>query len=197
MRSSDYIPWRTVFLIVATRALHLLTLRFCLVVYSFMHVRFGSWISPLVLVEAARDWRKRIIINTRVRIEPNVLIKFHDREVGFGFLKVGSNVFIGRGTVLDVFDNIEIGSDTMIGSRCYIVSQNHGISAGKGLMREQPMAGNAVVIEGDVWLGSHVVILPGVRIGHGSVVGAGSVVTKSIPEGEVWGGVPARYIRKR
>lgn len=47
------------------------------------------------------------------------------------------------------------------------------------------------------WIGTGAIILQGVRIGDGAVVAAGAVVTKDVPEYEVWGGVPARYIRKR
>jgi len=54
-----------------------------------------------------------------------------------------------------------------------------------------------VVIGRDVWIGCHVVVLPGVTIGDHAVVAAGAVVTKSIPSGEMWGGVPAKKIGER
>ena len=54
-----------------------------------------------------------------------------------------------------------------------------------------------VVIEKDVWLGANVMVLPGVRIGEGAVVGAGSVVTRSIPAMTMAAGNPARIIRER
>jgi galactoside O-acetyltransferase len=54
-----------------------------------------------------------------------------------------------------------------------------------------------VVIEDEVWIGSHVVILPGVRIGQGAVIGAGSVVSRSIPPNAIAYGVPARVMRMR
>ena len=54
-----------------------------------------------------------------------------------------------------------------------------------------------VVIEDDVWLGTHVVVLPGVTIGKGAIIGASSVVTKDIPAYEVWAGVPAKFIKRR
>ncbi len=52
-------------------------------------------------------------------------------------------------------------------------------------------------IEDHVWLGANVIVRQGVRIGEHAVVGAGSVVTKNIPPGEIWGGVPAKFIKKR
>ena len=54
-----------------------------------------------------------------------------------------------------------------------------------------------VLIEDDVWCGSNVVILKGVTIGHGSIVAAGAVVTKSFPPYSIIGGVPAKLIRMR
>jgi acetyltransferase-like isoleucine patch superfamily enzyme len=54
-----------------------------------------------------------------------------------------------------------------------------------------------VVIEDDVWAGAHVIILKGVTIGHGSIIAAGSVVTKSFPPYSIIGGVPARLIKMR
>ncbi len=53
------------------------------------------------------------------------------------------------------------------------------------------------VIEDEVWIGAHVVVLRGVRIGRGSVIAAGAVVTKDVPAMEIWGGVPARRLRAR
>ena len=55
----------------------------------------------------------------------------------------------------------------------------------------------AVIIEDYVWVGTRAMILPGVTLGHGAVVAAGAVVTKSIPAFEIWGGIPARKIGER
>jgi len=53
----------------------------------------------------------------------------------------------------------------------------------------------AVIIENNVFIGAHSTILKGVRIGENSIIGACSVVTKSIPRNEIWGGNPAKFIR--
>jgi len=53
-----------------------------------------------------------------------------------------------------------------------------------------------VVIGDDVWIGTRAILLPGVRVHSHSIVGAGSVVTKDIPAGEIWAGNPARFMRK-
>jgi acetyltransferase-like isoleucine patch superfamily enzyme len=65
-------------------------------------------------------------------------------------------------------------------------------------MREQPLTSRGdIVLEDDVWLGANVVVLDGVTIGRGAIVGAGAVVTQSIPPYAIAGGVPARVIRYR
>lgn len=56
---------------------------------------------------------------------------------------------------------------------------------------------NPIIIEDDVWIGTRVVILPGVKIGKGSVIGANSLVTKDVEPYSIMGGIPAKYIRKR
>ena len=54
-----------------------------------------------------------------------------------------------------------------------------------------------VIIEDDVWIGHRVIILPGVNIGKGSIIGAGSVVTRDVPQYAIVGGIPAKIIRYR
>jgi acetyltransferase-like isoleucine patch superfamily enzyme len=64
-------------------------------------------------------------------------------------------------------------------------------------MKDQPTYVAKVIIEDDVWIGANATILPGVRVGKGSVIGAGSVVTNDIPEYSIAVGIPARVISKR
>jgi acetyltransferase-like isoleucine patch superfamily enzyme len=107
----------------------------------------------------------------------------------------GANVFVGRNTYLGAWKPIWIGSDTLIGAYCYIISGNHRFAAPDLPVRMQGYEGEPITIGRNVWLGAHVIVLPGVTIGDHAVVGAGSVVTSSIPEAEIWAGVPARRIR--
>ena len=92
--------------------------------------------------------------------------------------------------------NISIGKDCLIAASCYLVDNVHGTDLGS-LIREQPMFTAPIVIGNDVWLGTGVVITKGVNIGDGAVVAAGSVVTKDIPPNTIFGGVPAKFIRRR
>jgi maltose O-acetyltransferase len=88
---------------------------------------------------------------------------------------------------------VKIGRHVMIGSHSAITSITHDYRRRdmfEGVLRE-------VVIEDEVWIGSHVVVLPGTRIGAGAVVGAGSVVTRDVPPAAVVAGAPARVIKTR
>ena len=86
----------------------------------------------------------------------------------------------------------------MMGTDVTVITRNHRHDRTdipmmeQGFEEEQP-----VVIGNDVWIGDRVVILPGVHIGSGSIIGAGAVVTKDIPDNAIAAGVPARVIRFR
>src|SRR5437879_6922977 len=107
----------------------------------------------------------------------------------------GANVFVGRNTYLGAWRRISIGSDTLIGAYCYIISGNHRFAAPDLPVRMQGYEGGPITIGRNVWFGAHIIVLPGVTVGDNAVIGAGSVVTSSIPEAEIWAGVPARRIR--
>ena len=108
---------------------------------------------------------------------------------------VGARVYVNRQTMIDAGGRIEIGEDAMIGPFCYITDHDHtagpGLSPGAG-----PLISRPTRIGARCWLGAHVTVLKGVAIGEGSIVGAGSVVTKSLPAGVVAVGNPARVLRK-
>ncbi len=108
---------------------------------------------------------------------------------------IGDNVYINRHTILDVDELLEIGDETMIGPGCYLTDHDHAF-----IKDTAPGAGPLIVeptrIGKRCWLGAHVTVLKGVTIGDGTVVGAGSVVTKSLPAGVVAVGVPAKIVRE-
>lgn len=112
-------------------------------------------------------------------------------------LTLEPNVYIGRNTFIGVFQPITIGEGVQIGAYSYIISANHRYERRDIPIRQQGFVGEPIVIEEDAWIGTHVVVLPGVTIGKGAIVAAGSVVTKSIPHYEIWGGVPAKFIKAR
>lgn len=108
-------------------------------------------------------------------------------------VNVGKNTHIGGGNLFDSIrpDLITIGDNTTISVRCVIVS--HFV---KQKLGRREWFFDEVVIGKNVYLGANVVICHPVHIGDNSAVAAGAIVTKNIPEGELWGGVPARFIKK-
>lgn len=112
---------------------------------------------------------------------------------------------VGEGTYIGELNNIRAGGGFIhIGKHCLlsqcisIIASNHQTYS-DFLIMEQPWDTEKtnVVIEDDVWIGVNSVILPGVTIGKGAVIGAGSVVTKSVPKYAVIAGNPARIIKYR
>lgn len=114
----------------------------------------------------------------------------------------GSRISIGDhsgiGIDAQLSGEITLGNHVMMGPEVMIYTYGHRHDALQIPMVEQ---GNTesrpVVIGNDVWIGARAIILPGVHIGDGSIVGAGSVVTKDVPPYAVVGGNPARLIRMR
>lgn len=110
----------------------------------------------------------------------------------------GANIAIGDRTVvnyqasLDGRFKIDIGQDCSISSEACILSLSHELDS-----PDFSPKGGAVRIEDRVWIGTRAIILPGVHLGEGCVVGAGSVVTRSFPPYSVVAGVPARMIKMR
>jgi len=109
-------------------------------------------------------------------------------------LEIGDNVSIGMYVYMWSEGGIKIGNRVMIGSHVQISSATHEYN--KEIMRNTHVT-KPVLIEDDVWIGTHAVILPGVTIGHGAVVGANSVVTKNIEPMSVVMGSPARLYKYR
>jgi acetyltransferase-like isoleucine patch superfamily enzyme len=115
-----------------------------------------------------------------------------------GSITIGDNVYIQPGCQFSAYKGIiRIGSDVQIAPRCAFYPYDHGFSLGN-LISKQPLeTKGGIIIDDDAWLGYGVIVLDGVRIGKGAVVGAGSVVTRDIPDDSIAAGVPARVIGQR
>lgn len=133
-----------------------------------------------------------LIIGNRVRMEARVV----PIELGVGegaTLEIGASTFINYGTSIGATLSVRIGPNCNIGTYVTIIDNDfHRLEPELRLLRP-PSA--PVIIEENVWLGARVIVLPGVTIGTGSVIGAGSVVARSIPSRSLAVGVPARVIR--
>lgn len=115
----------------------------------------------------------------------------------FGRLVIGDRVVIGsHANIRASGGEIHIGHDCLIAQQVSLIASGHTLCT-QGLYRDAPWdtTKTGVFIDENVWIGAGVTVLPGCTIGRNAVVGAGSVVTKSIPANEVWAGIPAKYLR--
>lgn len=111
-------------------------------------------------------------------------------------VKIGNDVYIGRGVFIYAGDKVSIGNGVLIANCCTLLTRNHNVSR-KAPIFTQGFSYSPITIEDDVWLGTRVTILPGVHIGKGAVIGAGAVVTKNVAPYTIVGGVPAKEISVR
>lgn len=110
-------------------------------------------------------------------------------------LEIGDDTTIGTFVHMWCLGGISIGNRVMIGSHTAITSLTHDYTQKD--MRFAPVVRKPVVIEDDVWIGTHCVVMPGVTIGQGAVIGANSVVTKDVEPYAIAYGNPAKLQKYR
>jgi acetyltransferase-like isoleucine patch superfamily enzyme len=109
---------------------------------------------------------------------------------------IGDRVLIGKGSGIVGHDTVEIGDDVFTGHHVYITDANHGYEDTSSPIGKQFAAPRPVRVGSGSWLGHGTVVLPGADIGRNVAVGAGSVVTGTLPDFSVAVGNPARVIRR-
>lgn len=112
-------------------------------------------------------------------------------------LSCGRQVSIGRGCQLTCTEGIALGDDVLLGPGVLLVSNNHEWTDPDRHIRDQGLRGAPIAIGDDVWIGANAVVLPGVSIGAGAVVAAGSVVRDDVAPNAVVAGAPARVVSWR
>ena len=143
--------------------------------------------------------RQGIIFGEKVSIGRFAMIRpsgYYGREIGEG-LRMGNNSNIGAYCYIGCSGKIEIGNNVLMGPRVSILAENHNFSDTEQPMKRQGVTREPIVVEDDCWIASGSIILAGVTIGKGSIVAAGSVVTKDVPPYSIVAGSPARIIRNR
>lgn len=118
-------------------------------------------------------------------------------------LRIGLNCQIGDYVHIASGESVTIGNNCLLASKIYISDISHGVYSGAGthsspseLARDRILHTSPVSIGDNVWIGESVSILPGVQIGDNCIIGANSVVNKSIPDNCIAVGAPARIIKK-
>lgn len=113
-------------------------------------------------------------------------------------IKIGDNTRF-HGSCIHAYGSIEIGKNCLIAANCQIIDSNgHDASFPEVDDRINTIGGmpKPIIIEDSVWLATGVIVLPGVRIGRGSIISANSVVNKDVPPMVIAGGNPIRVIKK-
>ena len=112
-------------------------------------------------------------------------------------LVLGDDVDLALGVLITTSGGVIIGDRTLIGYRAQIISANHRVPEARGRIFGSGHERAPVVIGEDVWIGGNSMIMPGVTVGDGAVVAAGSVVTADVEPFAIVGGVPAKKIKDR
>lgn len=107
-------------------------------------------------------------------------------------IRIGDNSFINHQTMIR--EDVEIGKNVSIAYRVLIISDSHII--GNANRRAARKYSKKITIENGVWIGANAIILPGVTIGEGTIIGAGSVVTKDCSSNSLYVGTPAKFVKK-
>jgi len=135
----------------------------------------------------------KLTVGERNTLYPQVVIRLRE-----GWLETGRDVSFGPGVkIYETRAGLLIGDHCMLAAGVCISGVQHGLEDLSRPMRQQAVLALPVVLEEDVWIGMNAVIQPGVTIGAHSVIGSGSVVTRSIPPWSIAHGVPCRVQRSR
>jgi acetyltransferase-like isoleucine patch superfamily enzyme len=127
---------------------------------------------------AHKVWKKPLIEHGKLT-KYNYIVQYPEN------LKLGKNFDIGTFTYINAQYGIEISDDVQIGSHCSLYS-NSTIDSKKG----------KIILKKNCKIGTHSTIMPNISIGENSLIAAYSFVTKNIPDNEIWGGIPANFIKK-
>ena len=114
-----------------------------------------------------------------------------------GYVTIGERAWLGPYCLIYGNGGVDIGADVLVAAHTSINTVSHVAERSDIPMNEQGISCDPIVIEDDVWIGLNCTILQGTRIGRGSIIGAGAVVTRDIPPGSIAVGTPARVVRQR
>ena len=139
--------------------------------------------------------KRNSIINKLLGYQPDNLELLSPFTCDYGNnIVLGKNVFINSNCYFMDGAKITVGDNVFIGPSCGFYTANHPLdyqTRNQGIEQALP-----ILIGNNVWLGGNVIVLPGVEIGNGCVIGAGSVVTKDIEANSIATGVPCKVIKK-
>ena len=180
-RLFDFLPWRFASEASQEQRARQVAWQRALRAHGVEHVGEGSYVSPLAAV-----------YETNLRIGRDSYIAAHVYLTG--------DVELGDSSTLNPFavvrGRVRIGDGVRIGAHASLLGFNHSMEPDEPVYR-QPVTSKGITVGDDVWIGSNAILVDGVTVGAHSVIGAGAVITKDVPEWSVMAGNPARRIRDR
>ena len=150
--------------------------------------QLNSKLNSASTIEEIRDRLSQIIGND-IDKSTIILAPFF---TNFGkHIKIGKSVFINHACSFLDLGGITIEDDVLIGPKVNLVTENHPVAPSQ----RKSLVLNSILIKRNAWIGAGVTILPGVTVGQNSIVAAGAVVNKNVPDNMIVGGIPARIIK--
>lgn len=141
-------------------------------------------------------WPHQVSLGENCIIEHNIYFHFDGPYMKGPKIIIGNKCFLGNNIEFNIREKLIIGNNALIGAGTKIIDHDHNIE-GKYKFANKNGKQSSINIKENTWIGANVIVLKGVSIGSGAVVGAGSVVTKSVPSSEIWAGIPAKKIGER
>lgn len=165
---------------------------FKFVFFSFFQLFYRLLLLPqlrklFLLIGGAKIGRDTIIMDVR-------FFNWHHR--GLKGLNLGKQCFLGDETLIDLYNTVTIEDSVTLAQRVTILTHINVGYKNHPLQKHFPSQSSQVILKTGCVVGACSTILPGVTIGERSMVGAGSVVTKDVPQQSLVAGVPAKLIRK-
>ncbi|CAG34765.1 acyltransferase [Desulfotalea psychrophila] len=163
--------------------------------FLFFYYSFLIYLPSVSFVSFGVFLRRLVVAHIFKYVGKNVNIA---KGVYFGRghnITIGENSGIGENSRIVCMEKVEIGCDVMIGPEVMMLTGGHGYTDTKLLLREQDIITAPIKIGNDCWIGARAIILPGITITDRVIIGAGSVVAKSIFESGIYVGNPASKIR--
>lgn len=148
-------------------------------------------IEDYVLLDTGTSANSIITIGARTKIKHGAVLRTYDGEIS-----IGERSSIGEYSILSGHGGLRIGSAVIIAGQCYFSAADH-IFNGQAAVRFQGETAKGIAVEDGAWFGARCIILDGVVVGMGCVVGAGSVITKSLHRDMLCFGSPCKEIRLR
>jgi lipopolysaccharide O-acetyltransferase len=165
------------------------------ILFSTMFFKVGALIRHPFYVRSLG----RLNVGSDCRAGPGLVVDILDKNA---FLKIGYGFRSGSRLHIGCLKSVTIGNNVLIASDVFISDHSHGnygesdCDAPITVVNKRKLMQKDVFIDDNVWIGEKVCILPGVNIGKNTIIGAGSIVTSSIPANSIVVGSPAKCIKK-